>query len=70
MIGTVHKESPLTLSTRIGSASGEKHTYTMLVGEPLQTPIIIRDDGKTFTLTWPEIIDLARSAFAIDDAAD
>ncbi|WVX92370.1 hypothetical protein PA3000046 [Pseudomonas phage vB_PaeM_HZ_ZJUPA3] len=42
----------------------------MLVGEPLQTPIIIRDDGKTFTLTWPEIIDLARSAFAIDDAAD
>lgn len=70
MIGTVHKESPLTLSTRIGSASGEKHTYTMLVGEPLQTPIIIRDDGKTFTLTWPEIIYLARSAFAIDDAAD
>ncbi|HCR1638160.1 TPA: hypothetical protein ONA83_003577 [Pseudomonas aeruginosa] len=68
MIGTVHKEQPLTLHSRIGSADGEHHSYTMMVTEPLRTPVVVRDDGKTFMLTWSDLIDMARSAFAEDDA--
>lgn len=68
MIGTLHKEQPLTLHSRIGSADGGHHSYAMMVTEPLRTPVVVRDDGKTFTLTWSDLVDLARSAFAEDDA--
>ncbi|MGP6221475.1 hypothetical protein ACQUHS_01955 [Pseudomonas aeruginosa] len=68
MIGTVQKTQPLVLHSRIGSADGGKHSYTMMVTEPLRTPMVVRDDGKTFMLTWNDLLDLARSAFAEDYA--
>jgi len=39
-----------------------------MVTEPLRSPMVVRDDGKTFVLTWSDLMDLARSAFAEDDA--
>lgn len=66
MPGTVHKTQPLCLHSRIGSAKGETTSLEILVIEPTKEPMIVHQDGRTFILSWDEIIKMAQESFAKD----
>lgn len=69
MIGRVEAQQPMTFTSRIGSADNEKHKVEVMVTEPLRTPMVVRDDGATFSLTWEDILQLAAAAFEEYDAS-
>lgn len=66
MIGKVHATMPLRLHRRIGEAKNESTTLEVLQVEPTGEPMIVHQDGRTFTLSWEDILKLAQDAFAED----
>ena len=67
MHGTVHSEQPLALHTRIGSISDGDTELELLVALPLSTPMIVHPDGRTWTLNWEQLAEMAYAAFDYDN---
>ncbi|HDQ4465201.1 TPA: hypothetical protein P9G65_005514 [Pseudomonas aeruginosa] len=63
MIGTVHKAQPLCLHRRTGEARNETTSVEVLQVEPTGEPMIVHPDGRTFVLSWSDILRLAQQAF-------
>lgn len=66
MPGTVHSEQPLALHTRIGSISDGDTELELLIALPLHTPIIVHPDGRTWTLNWEQLAEMAYASFNYD----
>lgn len=64
MAGTIHAAPYLTLHRRIGQAANDETTLEVLVIEPTGEPMIRHPDGRTWVLTWDEIIAMAVEKFA------
>lgn len=64
MAGTIHKEPYLTLHRKIGTASSGETALEVLSAEPLGNPMIRHPDGRTWVLTWDEIVAMAVEKFA------
>lgn len=67
IVGKVHTDPYLCLHSRIGSfelpTGGEAE---MAVTEPLRTPMITHPDGRTWSIGWQELCQLALDAFEAD----
>ena len=70
MIGTIELKQPLMFTSRIGTAENEKHKVTVLVTEPHRSPMIVRDDGVTYSLSWDDVLKLACAAFEEHDSGE
>lgn len=69
MAGKVHREKYLCLHTRIGSISDGETDLELLVALPLNTPMITHPDGRTWTLSWEQLAEMAYAAFDADSLA-
>ena len=66
MQGTVHAEQPPALHTRVGSVSDGTTDLELLVALPRNTPMIVHPDGRTWTLNWEQLAEMAYAAFDYD----
>lgn len=66
MIGKVHKQQPLTFTSRIGEAKFPSGKVEVLTTEPTHQPMIVHKDGRCFILEWGDILKLANEAFEED----
>ena len=70
MPGTVRRDKYLCLHTRIGTVNSEEGgELEMMVALPLNTPMVVHPDGRTWTLSWEQIAEMAFAAFDADSLA-
>jgi len=67
MSGTILAEQPLCLHRRIGDAVLNGMKVEVLSTEPTGQPMIVREDGKTFLMSWEDILRIADKAFLLND---
>lgn len=66
MQGTVHAKQPLAFHSRVGSISDGTAELELLTALPLNTPMIVHPDGRTWTLNWEQLAEMAYTAFDQD----
>lgn len=69
MPGQVHRDPYLCLHTRIGDADNGETKLEVLLALPLNTPMIVHPDGRTWTLNWEQLAEMAYAAFDADSLA-
>lgn len=70
MAGKVHRGKYLCLHTRIGTVKNEEGVELELqVALPMNTPMVSHPDGRTWTLSWGQLAEMAFAAFDADSLA-
>lgn len=63
MVGKVYPKGTLFLSIEAGSAANEERSYQLLTSGSSGVPMIeSKQTGKTWSISWKELLDLAIAA--------
>lgn len=62
MVGSVHTQCPPVSYRSIGTVETPQGTATLATVDPLGEPMVVLEDGRTFVLSWDDIVSLAQDA--------
>lgn len=71
-IGTVHTKPYFCLHRQIGTATDQEEQVVLQcqISEPTGYPVVRHEDGRTFVLSWDDILKLAQEAFNAEGEND